>query len=174
MLSLINLNEFDSVYSIMEASFPKDERRPYNEQLELMNNKHYRLYVNKKASGEINAFIAIWEFDSFIFAEHFAVSENARNLGLGSSILAEIRTLYDKLLCLEVELPETSLTKRRVAFYERNGFFLNLYPYSQPPISKGRNPVPLMIMISGRSITESEFAAIRDVLYKCVYKTEVV
>ena len=62
------------------------------------------------------------------------------------------------------------MKKRRIGFYERNGFFLNEYPYVQPPISQGRKPVPLMIMTSGAAISEKEFEEIRNTLYKEVYK----
>ena len=66
--------------------------------------------------------------------------------------------------------PENEMAVRRIGFYKRNGFFLNEYPYLQPAISKGGNEVPLLIMTYGRNITKEEFEALREVLYRIVYK----
>ena len=74
------------------------------------------------------------------------------------------------MICLEVELPDCEIAKRRIEFYKRNGFFLNEYPYEQPAITKGRKPLPLMIMTSGSEITKDRFDDIKVLLYKCVYQ----
>ena len=132
------------------------------------------IYVNKDDNGEINAFIALWNFDGFVFIEHFAVSQTVRNCGIGSNILNSVKSITDKIICLEVEIPKGEFEKRRVAFYERNGFFLNEYDYTQPPISQGKNLVPLMIMTSGRKINNCEFENIKQKLYKVVYKNSCV
>ena len=92
-----------------------------------------------------------------------------RNRGCGSLVLNEVKNKTEKLICLEVEPPETEISKRRVEFYKRNGFFLNNYPYMQPPISKGKSMIPLMIMTSNRSINVNEFTNIKKILYKNVY-----
>ncbi len=158
--------DFDSIYRIMEQSFPDDERRPYDEQKELLLDSRYSIYA------ENGGFIAIWEFEEFVFIEHFAVDESKRNSGLGSKMLANFLGITNKTVCLEVECPDTEIAKRRIGFYERNGFFLNEYEYFQPPISKGKNIVPLMIMTSKSKVTKEKFEKIRDTLYKEVYKYE--
>lgn len=159
-------DDFDSIYKIMEKSFPDDERRPYYEQKELLTDSRYSIH------SEDGGFIASWDFDEFVFIEHFAVDENKRNSGLGSKILTEFLNSCQKLVCLEVECPDTGIAKRRIGFYERNGFFLNEYDYFQPPISKGKNIVPLMIMTSKGRVSRETFEKIRDTLYKEVYKYE--
>ena len=166
-LKEINIADFDKMFEIMEKSFPTDERRPKEEQKALFENPLYKVYC----AGEMKAFMAVWEFDSFVFLEHFAVSPVCRNEGLGSKMLEELKRIYNKKICLEVEPPETDTAKRRVNFYKRNGFYLNEYPYIQPPISKGKQPVPLMIMTSGGTIDKQEFEEIKNTLYKEVYKT---
>lgn len=158
------LHDFDAIYKIMEESFPEDERRPYDEQKALLLDSRYSI------SGENGGFIATWEFDDFIFIEHFAVDKNMRNSGLGSRMLKEFLETSKKPVCLEVEPPDTEMAKRRIGFYERNGFFLNEYDYFQPPISKGKKIVPLMIMTSGEKVTKEAFERIRDTLYKEIYK----
>jgi len=165
-LKEINIADFDKMFKIMEKSFPTDERRPKDEQKRLFANPLYKVYC----AGEMKAFMAVWEFDSFVFLEHFAVSPVCRNEGLGSKMLEELKRIYNKKICLEVEPPETDTAKRRINFYKRNGFYLNEFPYIQPPISKGKQPVPLMIMTS-ETINEQEFKEIKHTLYKEVYKT---
>ncbi len=164
-------NEFNKVYKIMEASFPPDEHRPFEEQKELLDNPCYSIHVVKDSNeGEIQGFMAVWQFDGLGFIEHFAVDSKYRNTGLGSKMLKEINEHLTGRICLEVELPDNEISKRRIAFYQRNGLYYNDYPYIQPAISKGRNPIPLRIMTSGGEVTEAEYERIRDILYREVYK----
>lgn len=167
----MHIHQFDEVFSIMEQSFPEDEYRTYGEQKELLFNPHYQIYVLKDLkNNQVKAFITIWKFDDFAFIEHFAVNQNYRNQGLGACMLKEINTLLSCQLCLEVELPETDYAKRRIEFYKRNGFYLNEYPYIQPAISKGKNPLKLFIMTSESHISMDEFERIKTIIYKNVYK----
>lgn len=78
--------------------------------------------------------------------------------------------MLGKMVCLEVEPPDNEMASRRIDFYKRNNFFLNNYPYTQPPISTGRNPIPLLIMTHGRHINNIEFAKIKEELLTKVYK----
>lgn len=171
MLQKLKPVDFDKVFHIMEQSFPEDEYRTYEEQQALLKNPAYYIYTLND-NADIKAFVAIWEFDEIIFIEHLAVNPEFRNEGLGSLILQEMIKRINKLICLEVELPEDEMKRRRIGFYERNGFHFNEYEYIQPSISNGRNPVPLRIMTSGRTVTEEEFTCIKDLLYTEVYKVE--
>ncbi|MBS5302087.1 MAG: GNAT family N-acetyltransferase [Clostridium sp.] len=167
MLQRINETNFPEIYRIMQASFSDDEYRPYDEQLALFEEPEYRIYYMPAG------FLAVWEFESFIYIEHFAVDPALRNSGTGSAMLQELVKQYQKPICLEVELPEDELTRRRIGFYERNGFVFNEYPYIQPPISKGKSPVPLRIMTYGSAITQDTFEEMKRVLYQRVYKCTV-
>lgn len=167
MLQRINETNFPEIYRIMQASFSDDEYRPYDEQLALFEEPEYRIYYMPAG------FLAVWEFESFIYIEHFAVDPALRNSGTGSAMLQELVKQYQKPICLEVELPEDELTRRRIGFYERNGFVFNEYPYIQPPISKGKSPVPLRIMTYGSAITQDRFEEMKRVLYQRVYKCTV-
>lgn len=167
MLQRINETNFPEIYRIMQASFSDDEYRPYDEQLALFEEPEYRIYYMPAG------FLAVWEFESFIYIEHFAVDPALRNSGTGSAMLQELVKQYQKPICLEVELSEDELTRRRIGFYERNGFVFNEYPYIQPPISKGKSPVPLRIMTYGSAITQDTFEEMKRVLYQRVYKCTV-
>lgn len=173
-LRIANRNEFDKIYSIMEASFPPDERRTYEEQKALLNHPLYRIYVWTDVDKEISAFITVWCFEAFTFVEHFAVNPKDRNLGIGAAMLGEIKTVLSGLICLEVELPDTEIARRRIGFYERNGFKMNDYPYMQPAYSTSKNPVPLRIMTSEKCILEDEFQEMKERLYLEVYHVSEV
>ncbi len=173
MIRMMQESEFDMVFSLMEMSFPEDEHRPYDEQKALLLNNRYFIYVLPDSDGrEIKAFIAIWKFEDFVFVEHFAVNPKYRNQGLGALVLREIREMSASRICLEVELPETEIAKRRIGFYMRNGFRYHDYEYMQPPISKGRQAIPLRIMTTGENISRANFDMLRDILYKEVYNLE--
>lgn len=171
MIRKLMREDFDSVFQMIEASFPKDEYRTYDEQKALLNNTAYEIYLFSDSDGNmIKAFIAVWKFDSFVFIEHFAVTPAYRNHGIGSVFLREVVRMSGKMVCLEVELPDNEMASRRIGFYTRNNFFLNNYPYTQPPISAGRNPVPLLIMTYGRTINEMEFTQMKKELFSQVYR----
>ena len=170
MLEKLDIKEFDIIYSIMINSFPDDEYRPNDEQIKLLENKNYSILVMRNEKKQIIAFIAVWDFTEFLFIEHFAVDKDNRNKGFGKIILNELKTITRKMLCLEVEPPQCEITKRRVEFYKRNGFYLNEYPYIQPSISSGKKPVPLMIMTSENKIDNSKFESIKKCIYENVYK----
>ena len=153
----------------METSFPKEERRTKEGFLSLArSNEKYKIYA--LLNGErLFAFFSVWEFESFIFGDHFAVSPALRNKGIGGDFLRKILSASPLPFILEAELPESEIAKRRLDFYKRNGFFENNYPYMLPPMQDGCEATPMHILSHPKSISESEFNAIREILYKVVY-----
>lgn len=168
-----DVREFDEIYALMEKSFPLDEYRTYPEQKALLSRPAYGLYSARgDQGGDLLGFAAVWEWADFAFIEHIAVNPAYRNGGLGGKLLNQMVTLLGKPVCLEVEPPDGAMASRRIGFYQRHGFFLNPYPYTQPAISEGRKPIPLLIMTYGREISEAEFLTVRDRLYTKVYQVE--
>ncbi len=172
MLTEINMNQFEEIYSIMKSSFPSDERRPYTEQKALLDLSCYRILAQLDPSNtHIQGFLTTWDTPSLCFIEHFAVNPLDRNHGLGAAMLQELMTQQSKRICLEVELPETELAIRRIRFYERNGLYLNSYDYTQPPLSAEQQPLSLYLMTSGHMLDPSEFTAIQKEIMQYVYHT---
>ena len=170
MLRLAEKKDFGAMFALMEASFPKDEYRTKDEQRALFENPLYRVYaVDFPSNRSLCGFAAVWTLDSFCFLEHLAVDPHHRNGGVGARMLGELLVVFDGRICLEVELPETELSRRRIGFYERCGFTLNDDPYLQPPMSRGQNAVPLRIMTSWGRLRQNEFSSLRDLLYDKVY-----
>ena len=166
MIEKLDPKEFDMVFSIMERSFPLEEYRPYAAQKALLDDPAYAIYVAKR-EDRIVGFAAVWELENVLFLEHLAVEPGCRNDGIGSKLLGYFAKMRS---CLEVEPPETDLARRRIGFYQRNGYFFNDYPYVQPSLAAGRSAVPLYIMTSGCTATPEEFAQIKNLLYSRVYR----
>lgn len=152
----------------MEQSFPADERRKKEGQQKLLDEEKYEL-LGVRNEGGLLAFLAVWEFANCLYRA-FAVSEKARNSGIGGkNVNEELARQKAGKVVLEVELPEDSLKKRRIGFYERHGFTFNEYPYIQPPMGEDRHEIPLRIMSAPEPLSEDEFQSVRTELYKSVY-----
>lgn len=160
--------DFAQVWRMMEESFPVDERRSREGQRQLFAEPHYHLYGMKKG-GEPVAFAAVWRFETFTFLEHLAVERSLRNGGMGTALLQWIRGNCPAPLVLEVEPPGAELARRRIGFYERNGFALNAYDYRQPPLSAEGKEIPLLVMSYPGKLGTDEFTDIKRTLYRYVY-----
>lgn len=120
-------------------AFPPEERRPLEHFPPA--DEAFRFY----AVGDAGLLTA-WEFAGFTYIEHFAVFPHMRGRGIGSQALA----LLSGPVILEVEPPELGHeARRRIAFYERNGFRLLPVGYVQPPYAPQLPAVPLRLMARG-------------------------
>lgn len=169
MLHRLEAGEFAAVWQIMEASFPPNEIRTYEGQKALLDDPLYAIHIARDSCSQVMGFMAVWDFADFAFLEHFAVAPAYRNHRLGSSMLGELLAGQGKMLCLEVEPPESSMARRRIDFYRRNDFFLNDFPYAQPSLGQGKEAIPLCIMTSGSCVDAQHFATIKGTLYAKVY-----
>ncbi len=145
-----------------------DELRPYAEQKALLQKPAYAVY-GWEEDGALKGFFALYEWADLLFIEHFAVAKAYRNQGLGEKMLQALLAPSQKTACLEVELPETELARRRIRFYERNGFVCNEYPYIQPAISAGRKPLPLRVMSYKSPLQRGAFDLLVQRIYREVY-----
>jgi ribosomal protein S18 acetylase RimI-like enzyme len=140
----ISEQEFCSVYSEMEKNFIADERRDFEAAKSILENKEYKIYHTVE-EGERVGFVTVWELSGFAFIEHFVTYENHRNKGYGSKVLGCLKEKYGALV-LEAEPPIEDIQKRRIAFYERNGFVQNPQKYIQPAYRAGGRGVELVLM----------------------------
>lgn len=169
MLVKLRPQDFDNFYKLLVTSFPSDEYRSYEDQKALLDNPEYTIFTFYTFEQDIMAFSAVWEFPEFVFIEHFAVNPAYRNKGIGTKVLNELLESKDLIFCLEVELPTEEISARRIEFYKRNNFFLNLYPYVQPSMAHAKKPIPLYIMTSGGEVDMPTFNKIKNILYAKVY-----
>ena len=172
MLTVLENQRFDEIFRILEDSFPADEYRTYEEHKALLDRPDYRVYDYREEDAFV-AFFGVWDVGAYAFVEQFAVAEPYRNRGLGSRLLQELLTVLGKPVCLEAELPQTELACRRLGFYRRNGFYENDYPYTQPPLAPGKQPVPLHLLTTGASLTETAFQDLKSALWATVYRDKL-
>ena len=87
MIERLTEADFDQMFSLMERSFPEDERRDYNGQRELFAEPAYKLYAKRSPEdAALQAFLALWELGDMAYIEHFAVDPDCRNGGLGGKM----------------------------------------------------------------------------------------
>lgn len=168
MLTILQEEQFEDLYQLIEDSFPSDEYRPYQTQRALLSNPHYQIYVYKK-DHELAALFATWEGPDFIFLEHFAVKASLRNGGIGSKLLQAFLMQQTKPIVIEIEPPEGGIEKRRAGFYERNGFSLSQWGYVQPPLAKGQSPVSVVLMSYPKPLQEQAYQSFKNWVFKHVY-----
>ena len=162
--------QFDSVYHMLDVSFPEQELRTAQGQKALFSaNPWYKGIVSWLPDGSPLAFLGVWEFEKFRFIEHFAVAPAGRGKGTGGNFLHWYQENGKTPVILEVEHPDTEMAARRIGFYERHGFALNRYEYEQPAMRPGQKPLPLWIMSWPSALDEAEFRHVRDTLYARVY-----
>ena len=147
---------FSADYEKMCCSFPYEERRDITDEAMCFNKKEFR-FCRLTENGEPCGVAVFWEFEGFIFLEHLAVDENMRSLGLGSRFIELLKKSYNKSIILEAEPPETEQAKRRIAFYERHGFFVNDYFYEQPSYHGENAGVRLNILSFPNTLSQGEF-----------------
>lgn len=158
--------------AIYEQSFPVDERRPIVKMLKLIENEP-RFKCNALiAEGELVGFFNYWDFNDFIYVEHFAIDPLIRGRAYGSSSMKQFLAAQSKPVILEVERPETLEAERRIGFYQRLGFTLCKKPYIQPAYEKGQLSIPMYIMEAGGNLTDRHFKTIKETIYREVYNVE--
>lgn len=155
---------------IYETSFPEDERRNFDLLKALDGKSDFDFFIITDKQANAIGIISLWSFKEFIYIEHFAIQQNERGKGIGSSVLSSLANKYSKPILLEVELPENDLAKRRIAFYQRHGFAVQPYDYTQPAYDKTKQSLPMIVMIKADfEITKRFFDSSIATIYKEVY-----
>lgn len=162
-----NLDEKDypRFLELYNSSFPENERRLYKSAEHVANfikmkGGKLRGFVVDDNSGDpallkpedhlFIGFLTYWVFEGYIYVEHFAVQPERRGRNIGSKMLEHLFKTVGENVLIEVEKPETDEARRRIAFYERNGFRLRGdINYVQPPYSAEQSGVEMMLMTHG-------------------------
>ena len=163
---------FGTFLKIYSSSFPVFEQRTDIQQDMAFGDIHYHLavYMDSEAhsigqdktrgSGQEDfaGFISYWEFDGYIYIEHFAVNNTIRGKGYGSKILDSFITAHlPKRIVLEIDPLEDKISRARLRFYERCGFSANVYDHRHPPYRSGYSPHPLIVLSTHGEISETEY-----------------
>ena len=170
MIRFIDVNEktFDMVYDKMTAAFPYEERRDCFDQKECLKNSYFNFFEIYDGDTAVG-FTALWVFEKFIYIEHIAIDEDKRGGGYGSKAIDLIKEKYNKPIILEAEAPVTEQQIKRIKFYDRLGFKVNNFDYTQPSYHGGEG-VPLMILSFPDCINETEYEEFLTETRREVYK----
>lgn len=162
---------YDFMEQLLVASFPAEEYRAL-EQL--------RHYADTRETFHCNVILDeedlpiglfnYWDFGNFCYGEHFAIDPARRNGGYGKRALEELcRTVHPRPIVLEVEMPVEEMARRRIGFYQRQGFTLWDKPYQQPPYKPGDGFLPMRLMAYGDIDPETAFDTVCACIHREVY-----
>lgn len=166
---LLLKSKFDSIYRIMEDSFPSSEMRTYDGQKLLLNNDFYHINVQTDDNGAVIGFLAYWDLSNCIFIEHLAVDKKSRGKGIGGKLVDQIFKESKKDIFFEVEPPVDEISHRRVKFYQKKGAHLNEFYYEQPALRETERAQRLMIMSYPNPIDGDSFKKYKEEIYEHVY-----
>ncbi|WP_204345816.1 GNAT family N-acetyltransferase [Psychroserpens algicola] len=165
----INHDYFLIAWQLYNEAFPKHERRSLQSQSKLFENPDYRFYVFIEDDMLIG-FMLWWNFKDFRYIDHFAVTKSKRNNGFGAKILKAFIKGNSKPTLLEVELPDNLIDNRRIKFYERLGFKLNLHEYKVPS-SIDDSKIDLLVMTYPKLISKENLCKFVFNNHPIIFKT---
>lgn len=156
------------VEELLEEAFPVEERRDMAEMWQLLGTSSMELLTLEEGT-QVQGLLMLWHLEGLVFLENFAVSPSLRGQGMGAKMLEYVWDRWNKPMLLEVEPPEGQMQRRRIGFYERNGFYLNHYPYQMPCLHGDGPSLPLLLMSRPAPLTDQEARQVAERLYQEVY-----
>ena len=174
MIEIRKIKSEDPFYPYIEnlliSAFPIQERRDSKDQRELTNSSP--IFNNNVVISDGNpiGLITYWDMEYFYYIEHFAIDKVHRNKGYGQEVLNILKKTLKAPLVLEAEVPIDETSRRRINFYQRQGFILQDIHYLQPPYRKGDSWFPLKLMTYGEIDMANQYEFIKNKIYKYVYR----
>lgn len=144
---------FEKLYA---SSFPIFEQRTQTQQDAAFGCERYNL-TGYEDNGVFIGFISYWEFDDYIYIEHFAVDTDSRGKGYGSKILQSFVEATDKIVLLEIDPVTDEISEARLRFYLKCGFKENPYRHLHPAYRNEYRAHRLTVLTTPRQITEREY-----------------
>ena len=112
-------------------------------------------------NGLFIGFIAFRECVVYVYIGHCAVSRDIRGEGYGSRLLADFIAANSKTVLLEIDPLVDDVSKALLAFYRKCGFHENPYTHVHPPYRDGYGAHPLIVLTTGRPLSEEEYQQFR-------------
>lgn len=163
---LVGVNDIDAAKEIYLDAFPPAEQRPWEKILSRCDGKLdlNGIYMADRLVGMITT----WNFDSFVYVEHFVVDPTIRGKGIGSNAINLLKQQLAPLpVLLEVEPEHLSpQALSRIRFYQRLGFHIIDRSYVQPPYDSYLPPVHLWLMSTDEALSPHEASLL---LHRVVY-----
>lgn len=115
--------QFTQMRRLYNRAFPKAERKPFSMLMQIQGEGMHCIEEDGKFCG----LVIMMLYDDIALLDYFAVSEDARNHGIGSRVLHEVIEKYrDRRFMLEIEStnidsPDREMRESRKGFYLRAG-----------------------------------------------------
>lgn len=168
-ISSADIQHYTFMENLLTTAFPPEEYRELNQLREYtdhMDNFYNNIIFDEDRPVGI---ITYWDFGSFCYIEHFATTPALRNGGYGKRTLEHLCNQLQSPIVLEVERPTEDIAKRRIGFYQRQGFTLWEKDYHQPPYKPGDGFLPMYLMVHGNLEAEKDYERIKNKLHTVVY-----
>lgn len=156
------------VREMYESTFPEDERREWVQLVALITNPAFRFNLIFDEQILIGL-ISVWNLNEFIFIEHFTIRNRERGKGFGTEVIRQIISKEIPVI-LEVEEPLSEMAIKRIRFYERLHFSVSHREYFQPPYSKGKKRIKMLLMSYPNEISPANFESTKKLIHELVYK----
>ncbi len=156
-----NSTEFKQAMEIYNYSFPLFEKRALHDQIEALNDEKYHFEVIQNDNSEIIGLLLTWQTEDFIYIEHFAILQSARGQNLGSKVLEKLKAAKNIPIILEIDPAVDEISIRRKNFYERLGFVMTKFAYTQLAYKENDEKCTLNVL---------SYPMIDDKLYNIYYE----
>jgi hypothetical protein len=164
-----SLEELALIENLYSEAFPENERRtPEGLRHQCLNEKECSVNLIK-GGDKVLGLCIFWKLSSFSFVEHMAIFPEMRGMQAGEKTLDILRNLLPAPVILEVEPPEDEMSRRRINFYVRNGFYLHDLIYIQPSYHGEKHGPELRLMTTQAEITNLALSDYVQVIRTKVY-----
>jgi len=154
------------IYKQYEQTFPIDERRNEEQFYQLFKNESTHIFSIDSDDKISMGYFITWPFDDFLFIEFFEIYAIFRSTGLGARALQELKDRFKRIV-LETEPPEMgAIARKRIIFYENNGFQIIDEHYRQPAYDATKNS-PHLYLLATEPV---EVNAVKTEIYRRVYE----
>ena len=136
---------------LYEMSFPAIARIDSQRFLSLIDNHPEITFNVITVDDEFAGMAVMWDLGEYRYFEYFAMVPSLRNQGVGAQVLKALCEESDLPIVGEAEPPVSPLQKRRIAFYERNGFHVEL---ENPEILNGYHSDNILYFLSTKPLDD--------------------
>lgn len=147
-------------------AFPADERRDATQFQQLFEEEKAKIIAIEYETNMVG-YLIIWELNHCCFLEHFEIFPSFRSQKLGSQVLDLLKQQYHKIVLESEPAHLDEIAKKRIAFYERNGFSVLNAEYIQPAYDPSKNAINLWLM---GNFSAKNIDTIVEDIYRTVYR----
>lgn len=169
MYEQLSIHDFDAFFKILEAHFPSKEIKEYDYLKGLFEKGTAQAIIQKDRNTIIGA-LCYMDIGTYAFVDYLVIVDGYQGQRLGEKLLRYFKEYINKPIILEVEFPQDEISRRRIKFYQRQGFILNEHEYVIPPVRSLKEPIYFVLMTYPEVLTEKEYEEIYPSILKNVYE----